>query len=229
MFSLVLMLAALGMPQTVAVAPMPVQPLLRYHVLAPNQNTAQQVQQFLSTPGSLVIDFQAPSGGSLVAKASYHGAITVGGLSYYTEPARPGQPWAATPQKYQNKYVVPPVSGTPYETELYVGKCTDALNRKEVNQWQLTDFAIAHYRSTAPGIFDTWTSFARSEITRMRKNGWSFTGEGHSYNPVARYSATSWRFTRSSPGRIRSLYVSLTNAGTVRLTETEYAFDQIAQ
>ncbi|HEY7980613.1 MAG TPA: hypothetical protein VID19_03950 [Candidatus Eremiobacteraceae bacterium] len=227
MFSLVLTLAALVAP--VPLAPTAVQPLTRYHVLAPNQTTAQQVQQFLSTPGSLVIDFPAPSGGSLMARASYHGAVTVGGLSYYTEPKRPGQPWATTPQMYQNKYVVPPVTGTPYETELYVGKCSDALNRKEVYQWQLTDFAIAHYQSATPGIGDAWMSFVNGEIAHMRKNGWSFTGEGHSYNPVARYSSTSWRFTRSSPGRIRSLYVSLTNAGPVRLTETEYAFDQIAQ
>jgi hypothetical protein len=227
MLSILLMVATLGAPQTVAaVAPTSLQPLARYHVLAPNQTTAQQVQQFLSTPGSLRIDFPAPSGGSLSESGSYHGAITVGGLSYYTETARAGQPWAAVPQMYQNKYVVPQVSGTPYETELYVGKCADALNRAEVNQWQLTDFAISHWTSGASGIASSWTSFVNGEITRMKNNGWSFTGEGHSYNSVARYSATSWRFTRSSSGRIRTLYVSLTNAGLIRLTETEYAFSQ---
>src|SRR5476649_2231468 len=106
MFSLVLMVAALAAPQQLAVAPpTSVQPLVRYHVLAPTQATAQSVQQFLSTPGSLTIDFPAPSRGTLVARASYHGALTVSGLSYYSESARAGQPWATVPQMYQNKYV----------------------------------------------------------------------------------------------------------------------------
>jgi hypothetical protein len=169
---------------------MTVSPQVRYHVLAPNQDTAQQVRQFLNTPGSLTIDFPAPSGGTLVDRASYHGAITVAGLSYYSEPLRPGKPWQPTPQMYQNRYVVQPVPGTVFETELYVGKCTDALNRKETNQWQLTDFAIAHWRSTTPGIASSWADFVRGEIAHMKSNGWSFTGEGHSYNPVAKYIST---------------------------------------
>jgi hypothetical protein len=220
MFSLVLILAAL-------IAPTSVQPLVRYHVLAPTQASAQSVQQFLSTPGSLAIDFPAPGGGSLVDRASYHGALTVGGLSYYAETAQPGQPWAAVPQTYQNKYVVAPVSGTPYETELYVGRCADALNRGETNQWQLTDFAISRWTSNGSGKVNSWTSFARGEIARTKANGWTYAGESHSYNSVARYSATSWRFTRATPSRIRSMYVSLTNANIVRLTETEYAFSHI--
>jgi hypothetical protein len=228
MFSLALILVGLVAPQAVAAAaPTSVQPLVRYHVLAPTQATAQSVQQFLSTPGSLTIDFPAPGGGSLVDRASYHGALTVGGLSYYSETAQPGQPWAALPQTYQNKYVVAPVTGTPYETELDVGRCAAALNRGETNQWQLTDFAIARWTSTGPGKVNSWTSFVRGEIARTKANGWTYAGESHSYNSVARYSATSWRFTRASPSRIRSMYVSLTNANIVRLTETEYAFSHI--
>lgn len=230
MFSLVLtfaaVIAALA-PSTVA--PTSVQPLVRYHVLAPNQTTAQQVQQFLSTPGSMRINFSAPSGGVLVAQGSYHGAITVAGLSYYEEHARPGIPWAPTPQMYQNRYVVPHVAGVPYETEMYVGKCVDALNRRETNQWQLTDFAISSWQSGTPGTLNSWTSFVRGEVAHMKSVGWSYHGESHSYNPVAHYSGTSWRFTRTTSGQIRTLYVWLNNAGPVRLAETQYAFDQIAQ
>ncbi|HKW45040.1 MAG TPA: hypothetical protein VJN22_05225 [Candidatus Eremiobacteraceae bacterium] len=223
MFLLAFVLAALIGPPIAT----PVQPLTRYHVLAPDQTTAQQVQQFLSTPGSLTIDFPAPPGGSLVARASYHGAVTVYGLDYYSDTLHPGQPWPTVPQTYKNKVVVPTVTGVPNETERYVGNCADALNRVETKQWQLTDFAISRWTSNTPGIVNTWTSFVRGEIAHMKSIGWTMTGEGHSYNPVARYSATSWRFTRSSPGKVRSLYVAITNAGPVRITETEYAFGHI--
>jgi hypothetical protein len=227
MFSLALIIATLAAPQLVADAQTQVQPLVRYHVLAPDQTTAQQVARFLSTPGSLTPDLSPPARGTLALNASYHGAVTVAGLSYYSEPARPGQPWATPQQKYQNHYVVQPVSGVPNEIELLVAKCADALNRKETNQWQLTDLAVKRWTSTAPGIMDSWTTFARSQIPRAKAEGWTFLGEGHSYNPAAQYSATSWKFTRSSPGTVRSLYVSLTNAGPVRLTYTEYAFAHI--
>ena len=129
---------------------------------------------------------------------------------------------------YQNRYVVQPVTGVPNETELYIGKCADALNRGETNQWQLTDFAIARWTSGASGTVNSWTSFARGEIAHMKAGGWSFIGEGHSYNPVSRSGATSWKFTRAAPGPIRSEYVSLTNAGPIRLTVTKYAFAHIA-
>ena len=229
MFSLVLTFAAvIAALSPSAAAPTSVQPLVRYHVLAPDQTTAQQVQQFLSTPGSMTIDFPAPQRGTLVAQAAYHGAITVAGLSYYEEHARPGVPWAPTPQMYQNRYVVPRVAGVPFATEMYVGKCTDALNRRETNQWQLTDFAISSRTSTAPGILNSWASFVRGEIAHMKSAGWSFQGESHSYNPVAHYSGTSWRFTQNSPGQIRTFYVWLNNAGPVHFTETQYAFRQIA-
>ena len=225
MFSLVLMLAALVAP--VPLGPTAVQPLTRYHVLAPDATTAAQVQQFLSTPGSLTIDFREPSGGSLVARASYHGAVTVYGLDYYSDTVHPGQPVAAIPQTYKNKYVVQPVSGVPYETELYIGGSAQALNRGETKQWQLTDFAIARWTSGTQGIATSWATFVRGEITRMKNNGWSYGGESHSYSSANRYSSTSWRFTRAAPNRIHALYVSLTNAGPIRLTETEYAFAHI--
>ncbi|HEY5095355.1 MAG TPA: hypothetical protein VII69_09590 [Candidatus Eremiobacteraceae bacterium] len=227
MFSLVLMVAALSAPQTLAMAaPTTVQPLVRYNVLAPDQATAQKVHQFLSTPGTLSIAFPAPPSGTLNERASYRGAITVAGLSYYAQTIQPGQT-APTPQMYQNKYVVQPAAGVSLDTELYIGRCADALNRGETNQWQLTDFAISRWSSTAPGTLASWTSFARGQIARMKAGGWTYAGESHSYNPVARYSGTSWRYTRSSTGLIRTLYVSLNNSGPVRLMETEYAFSQI--
>ena len=228
MFSLVLIVAALSAPQTLAIAaPMPVQPLVRYNVLAPDRTTAQQVHQFLSTPGTLSIAFPAPPSGSLVERASYRGAIIVAGLSYYAETLQAGQTAAAPPRMYQNKYVVQPVSGVPLETELYIGRCASALNRGETKQWQLTDFAISRWSSNASGTLNSWTTFARDQIARMKAGGWTYAGESHSYNPVARYSGTSWRYTRSSTGLIRTLYVSLNNSGPVRLMETEYAFSHI--
>jgi hypothetical protein len=208
-----------------AVAPTSVQPLVRYHVLAPNQTTAQQVQQFLSTPGSMTIDYPGPTGGVMDVKASYQGAINVAGLSYYSEPARPGQPWAPTPTMYQNQYVVPTVAGVPYETEVYVGRCADELPRHDTNQWQLTGFAISRWASSAPGSMNYWTTFGRAQIAHMKSNGWTFLGEGHA---VAKYTGISWRFTRSWPNRIRTVYVSLNNAGPVTLTEKEYSFNHIA-
>jgi hypothetical protein len=229
MFSLVLTFAAVIAALSPAdIAPTSVQPLVRYHVLAPNQTTAQQVQQFLSTPGSMTIDYPGPTGGRLVVKASYQGAINVAGLSYYSEPARPGQPWAPTPKMYQNAYVVPTVAGVPYETEVYVGRCADELPNKNTSQWQLTSFAIARWASSAPGTMSSWTSFGRREIAHMKSNGWTFLGEGNAYNSVAKYTGISWRFTRSWPNRIRTVYVSLNNAGPVTLTEKEYSFDHAA-
>src|SRR5450755_4324201 len=181
---IMLLLSALLAPGVVS--PTSTQPLVRYHVLAPDQTTAQQVQQFLSTPGSLSVAFPEPTGGSMVARVSYHGAITVAGLSYYGETQRPGQPWLTPPTKYQNKYVVRPVGGTPSEVERYVGNCADALNRKETNQWQLTDFAFSRWDATAPGTASSWIAFARGQIAPMRNRGWSFRSEGHSYNSAAR-------------------------------------------
>jgi hypothetical protein len=166
-------------------------------------------------------------GGVFIVKASYQGAIDVAGLSYYAEPARPGQPWAPTPRMYQNSYVVPPVSGVPYETEVYVGKCADELPRHDTNHWQLTSFAIARWAASAPGSMNSWTSFGRAQIAHMKSNGWTFLGEGHAYNAVAKYTGISWRFTRSWPNRIRTVYVSLNNAGPVTLTEKEFSFNHI--
>jgi hypothetical protein len=209
------------------IPPTSTQPLVRYHVLAPDQNTAQQLEQFLSTPGSLSIAFPEPTGGSMVARVSYQGAVTVAGISYYGETQRAGQPWTTPPIKYQNKYVVRPVSGTPSEVERYVGSCGDALNRTNTNQWQLTDFAFSRWDANAPGTASSWIAFARGQIASMRNAGWSFKSEGHSYNPVARYNAWSWRFTREVSGTIRTIDVSVTDAGPVRLTETEYVFKPI--
>jgi hypothetical protein len=220
-----MMLGALLTPGVLP--PISTQPPVRYHVLAPDQTTAQQMQQFLSTPGSLSIAYPEPTGGSMVARVSYHGAVTVAGLSYYGETQRPGQPWTTPPTMYKNKYVVRPVAGTPSEVERYVGNCADALNRKETNQWQLTDFAFSRWDASAPGTASSWITFARGQIANMRNAGWSYRSEGHSYNPVAKYSAWSWRFTRESSGTIRTIDVSVTNAGPIRLTETEYVFNPI--
>jgi len=228
MFSLVLLVAGLIAPQAPSMGvATTVAPQVRYHVLAPDATTAQQVRQFLNTPGSLTIDFRAPSGGSVMAQASYHGAVTVYGLDYYSDTLHPGQPWAAIPQTYKNKYVVQPVPGVPFETERYIGGSAQALNRGETKQWQLTDFAIERWSSSTPGIATSWASFVRGQITRMKNDGWTYNGESHSYSSANRYSATSWRFTRAAPDRIHALYVAMTNAGPIRLTETEYAFAHI--